>query len=407
MMIKLNFTALWAISTVSLAWWFLDTASCAEEADLTDRAAVERTLEARGAHFEREADRSIRFTYLSDRCTDAELALLPAFPEMKYVQIRSPLITDAGLVHLSKLPNLRMVDEIPAQITDAGIEHFASLGELRSLKLPVQATDACMPHIAKLTNLMSIRLSPQITDDGLAHLIGLPMLGSVYAGTSRVTDRGIKQLIAKQSKLGLLDLSESQLVTTAALHELPKLPNFQILRGPKDCNDETLRILGQCQYCSNLELADYPTVTDAGLKHIVGLRFLSSFKLGPGIKDAGMQHIADMKRGMKLDLRKTKVTAAGLAKLHHRFFSDLYLPPTVGDDGLACLDDGSYTVDHLMLTGPYTDKALESVAKVKRLSMLTLEGTHITEEGLQRFRKLRPNVSGCVCDIDGRNSRFW
>ncbi|MDA1051699.1 MAG: hypothetical protein O3C40_14615 [Planctomycetota bacterium] len=402
-----NSTMIRAVSTVVLASWFFGVSSCADEPDLSDRAAILERLVDHKVWIDRNPDGTIRSMQLRDCCGDAELALMPAFPEMLSVELRSPHVTDAGLVHLRKLPNLHWIHEIPNQITDVGIENFAVLQKLKSFELPLQATDACMPHVAKLTNLMGIRLSPQITDDGLAHLIGLPMLGNLDVAASQVTNRGIEKLITKHSKLRTLYLAESDLVTTAALRGLPNLPAFQILLGPKDCNDETLRILGKCQYCSNLSLADYPAATDAGLGHIVGLRFLSSVKLGPGITDAGMQHIANMMRQICLDLRKTNVTGAGLAMLHHRFFAELFLPPTVGDDGLACLDDDSYTVDHLMLTGPYTDKALEHVAKVKRLRMLTLEGTQVTEEGLQRFQSLFPNVSGCVCELDGRNPRFW
>lgn len=394
------------VRLVCLLCLFSLSAIEADETDLSNRAAVEKKLEDRGAHFEREADGSIRFAYISDRCTDAELALLPAFPEMKAVQIRSPLITDAGLVHLRKLPNLRMVDEIPAQITDAGIEHLAALQDLQSIKLPLQATDACMPHVAKLTNLMSIRLSPQITDDGLKHLIGLPMLWSIYVGTSQVTDRGIEQLIARRPPLMTLDLSQSAIVTTAALRGLPSLSNFQLLYVPKDCNDTTLEILGKVPRVQFVKIADSPDVTDAGLAHLLGLRSLSSLELGTGITDIGMQHIAKMTRLIRLDLRKTQVTGTGLAAIRHKGATELFLPPTVGDDGLACFDD-FYPVDHLILTGGYTDKALEHVAKLKPLRMFTLEGTNVTEDGLLQFRKQRPTVSGSVCDIDGRNAKYW
>ena len=394
------------VRLVCLLCLFSLSAIKANEPDLSNRAAIEKRLEDRGAHFNREADGSIRFAYISDRCTDAELALLPAFPEMKAVQIRSPLITDAGLVHLRKLPNVQMVDEIPAQITDAGIEHLAALQELRSLRLPPKATDACMPHVAKLTNLMSIQLCSAITDAGLAHLVGLPMLGNIDVTSSQVTNRGIEQLIARHLHLRTLDLSQSDLVTTAALRDLPNLKHFQILRGPNDCSDETLKILGKVPLVQHVFVADYPAVTDNGLEHLLGMRWLRTQELGAGITDVGMQHIAKMTRHIRLDLRKTKITGVGLAAIRHRGATELFLPPTVGDDGLACFDD-FYPVDHLILTGGYTDKALEHVAKLKPLRMFTLEGTKVTEDGLLQFRKQRPTVSGSVRDIDGLHEKYW
>lgn len=378
----------------------------ANELELTDRTRIAERLTGGGAQIEYEGNGNVRFIYLSNRCSDAELALIRAFPEVRYVQIRSTRITDAGLAHLRALPSLQLVDEIPAQITDRGIEFLADVKDLRSLRLPPKATDACMTNVAKMKRLTRIRLSPQITDEGFRHIIGLPKLTSIDVGESRVTDAGIEQLIANHSKLASLDLSQSEFVTTKSLRGISWLPQFQLLRGPKDYNNETLKYLGQCRLVQVIKAGEYPNVTDEGLQYLANLRWLSSLQLGPGITDAGMVRLAQMKQYFaKLDLRNTKVTGVGLAALRKEGVLDLYLPPTVSDDGLECLEQFRY-VQFLILSGGYTDKALDHVAKLQSLTTLNLERTNVTEQGILEFRKRHPLVFVSVINSDGTRKNY-
>ena len=59
-----------------------------------------------------------------------------------------------------------------------------------------------------------------------------------------------------------------------------------------------------------------PDVTDAGLKHLAGLKRLQHLKLyGTGVTDAGLKHLAGLKRLQHLSLYKSEVTDAGLKHL--------------------------------------------------------------------------------------------
>jgi hypothetical protein len=84
--------------------------------------------------------------------SDDELAkfaeLLPAFPKLATLQIKSAKLTDAGLAHLKSLPHLHSLSLEAAPITDAGLAHVYSLAELQSLVLKdTKVTDAGLQQL--------------------------------------------------------------------------------------------------------------------------------------------------------------------------------------------------------------------------------------------------------------------
>jgi hypothetical protein len=59
-----------------------------------------------------------------------------------------------------------------------------------------------------------------------------------------------------------------------------------------------------------------PDVTDAGLKHLAGLKRLQHLSLYKSeVTDAGLKHLAGLKQLKTFNLSKTKVTAKGIADL--------------------------------------------------------------------------------------------
>ena len=59
--------------------------------------------------------------------TDADLAPIRFFPELKYLEIHKCPISDAGLVHLRGLTELRKLELRETRITDAGLVHLEGL----------------------------------------------------------------------------------------------------------------------------------------------------------------------------------------------------------------------------------------------------------------------------------------
>jgi hypothetical protein len=91
----------------------------------------------------------------------------------------------------------------------------------------------------------------------------------------------------------------------------------------------------------------YTEMTDAGLKHVAGLKQLQTLDLRhTKVTDAGLEHLAGLKKLRVLNLRRTQVT----------------------------------------------DKGLEHLAGLKKLRTLSLYGTKVTDEGEADLRKALPDL---------------
>lgn len=180
-------------------------------------------------------------------------------------------------------------------------------------------TDETLFYLQKLPRLKTLTLTRgQASDKGLNYLRGMEHLESVcLINTVGVTDAGI-----------------------APLATLPKLTWF-CAHGVEQLTDESLRHLGQA---SNLQdvMIDGPRFTDAGFKHLQGLKHLQNLSLSVDselvtdkslqalsgqtemeslllgsskITDLGLKHLHGMKQLSVLDLAKCGVTPGGLAEL--------------------------------------------------------------------------------------------
>jgi hypothetical protein len=120
-----------------------------------------------------------------------------------------------------------------------------------------------------------------------------------------------------------------------------------------------------------LELG-FTEVTDAGLKHLAGLKNLSSLHLtSTKVTDAGLKHLTTLNNLSSLDLSHTQVTDAGLKHL-------------TGLKNLSYLE--------LCFT-QVTDAGLKPLAGLKNLSSLHLAGTKVTDAGLKDLYFTRRRVT--------------
>jgi hypothetical protein len=115
----------------------------------------------------------------------------------------------------------------------------------------------------------------------------------VEFGSASVTDAGFGRLTKEFTQLRELHLDGTP-ITDAGLKHLEGLRQLQILE------------------------LEYMRVTDAGLEHLEGLRQLQGLGLEyTQVTDAGLEHLKGLKQLQTLGLTGTKVTDEGVARLQH------------------------------------------------------------------------------------------
>jgi hypothetical protein len=129
------------------------------------------------------------------RVTDADLAQLNAFPNLRIVNLHHTRITDVGITAISKLQSLQTLYLANTEISDLGLESLQSLPQLHDLGLmSTKVTDKGMASIAHMTGLNELTLSGnQISDAGLKQLHGLSRLRKLVLIKTSVTKAGVEQ----------------------------------------------------------------------------------------------------------------------------------------------------------------------------------------------------------------------
>jgi len=112
------------------------------------------------------------------------------------LMLRGSKATDAGIAGLSKFTNLRTLDLRDAGITDAGLKHVSGLKGLTELQLGrTNVSDEGMAALSRLTYLRILGLSEtKVTDKGLNALRSLNSLVDLTLLRTRVTDKGLLML---------------------------------------------------------------------------------------------------------------------------------------------------------------------------------------------------------------------
>ncbi|MBI5851024.1 MAG: hypothetical protein HZB39_08340 [Planctomycetes bacterium] len=115
----------------------------------------------------------VNLSLLGGKADDAALAALDGLqPTLVWLNLARSAVTDAGLARLKDFPNLRRLNLANTAIGDAGLAHVASLAQLEYLNL----------------------YGTKVGDAGLVHLAGLARLEKLYLWQSAVTADAAKAL---------------------------------------------------------------------------------------------------------------------------------------------------------------------------------------------------------------------
>jgi len=362
----------------------------------------------------------------SGQITDQDVALLAGMPRLEELDLAANEITDASLAHLTSLPRLRSIHLWGPKITNAGMAHLARIRSLRTVSIRhLNVTDAGLAELAKLPDLESMDVvNTLVTDEGLAHLKLLRSLkvldfcskvGDSTENRVRLTDRGLAHLEPITSLEVLILRGEFTDEGIAHLRGLPRLARLAIAGHFSDTGLEhlsklqSLRSLAfktdQLAEAGMARLAELESlrtlgistkgVPDAGLAHLFRLRNLEELNINAPLTDQGLAHLGRLTSLTQLVIgtHKAPVSVSGLSRLNT--LSNLVLLKVYSEvrqdgsgldlSGLTMLEH--LTVDTIGKETRFTDQDLASLAKLKRLRDLTLNGD-FTDEGMAHLGHL-------------------
>lgn len=169
----------------------------------------------------------ISVTLPGQKYGDDDLQRLKPLVDLEKVICLGAPITDAGLAHLVGFEQLRLVTVADSKVTDAGLEHLAKLKKLDTLGLSgTKITDAGLKSLAACSALATINLTgTAIGDQGIANLGKLEHLRDIRLGKTQVTDACIASL-RRCEALMMIDF-QGCAITDAAMPELGKFPNLK------------------------------------------------------------------------------------------------------------------------------------------------------------------------------------
>lgn len=360
----------------------------------------------------------------SHDCSDEKLALLARHPKLTGLNLCwEGGITDQGIHYISQIPNLKELNISSAKATNQGIQYLGMCRQLEILELPsfgytdvgilglsglIQLkelrvstasnsplTDKSLAEIAKLQHLEKFWIAGNgFTDAGMKHLLQLKNLRELLIGTCpSITNEGFAKLAGLEN-LEILNWCGKSAITFAGLNQFghhKKLRHFRCtdiqrgstaldLSGMEALDD--LRIEMPREYNKKNRTSTFTdSFSDDDLACLAALKNLSSLCLcGDGIGDKGLIFLKDLKRLDTLFLDgRSDITDKGLRNL-----------------------SGMNRLWQLIITGHFTDKALEILAEMDSLAVIELRTDRpINHQAIREFRQKKKNLKKWDLRIDG------
>ncbi len=298
-------------------------------------------------------------------------------PSNRFKVQRIGLAARRSLMEEDQYENLRGLTEIEhitvehsGVVSDRTLKLFATFTTLKSLNLSyTSVTDAGIAELRVLTELETLCLDgTRVTGRGLEPLRTLRKLRKLVASTNEASEAVVDIARVWWPDLQSLTLSGTVLTEAGAtgLASLPTLP------------------------CLDLGLAG---VTDDQMRRLTRFQKLTILRLyGSPISDTGLDHLRTLTNLTQLDVRSTKVTAAGVARLQQA----LQKCKIEWDGAKAVKVEGGGTPIDLLaqvdlvrdtIDKPWTLKAGSLIAEGGTFELFTLCGTDSSQTVSQSDKK--------------------
>lgn len=373
--------------------------------------------------------------------SDAGLKSLAGLGRLKSLALWLPVNLDGP--GLRKLEALEDLDELSIKsvpsATDGGLASLAGLTQIERLSVfSVADVAALMRHLDGHPNLVELGVSGELDPEAEIPNLpkGMPRLRRVRVPATINVERYAHPwtaLVAQFTSLEELDLYTIDLSNRQMrlLENLKQLKRLKIKPNAADAGMESLSRLGSLEH---LVLRNGHEYSDGGLKHLGRMTALKSLSMTGGggrfsdagmahfenltsletldlegsyyVKDGAVKHLGHLSQLKRLNVRRTRMTADGIARLRQAlpncqildsFPDSRSLPDALTGmsnskpltfEQLALLKEIT-NLEHLSVkTDQFTDIGLEHLKDLKNVASLELSSTRITDAELVQLKGL-------------------
>ena len=281
-----------------------------------------------------DTDGAIELGLSQSGCTDNDLKLVVALPEVISIDLFECPISDAGLQVLTELKKLQVLHLRETDVKGPGFEHLPAmqsltdfqyslddytlppiaqflppLGKLNKLKkLSIRHCGVSaegLKTIGRLTNLESLEIyDGRINSPALENISGLTKLRELKLAGAHIDDADLAHLEG-MTELQTLELNDAEF-TNKGMQHVAQLKNLTRLELPRRLHNGDLRYLAGLTKLTWLRI-DGDHVGDAGLAHIAGLVNLQFLSLPENVTGAGLKHLDNLTRLKELQYDGDKV----------------------------------------------------------------------------------------------------
>lgn len=302
----------------------------------------------------------------------------------------------SGSVYLPRLIEDRknIVEHLDSSTIDGAFVRSFFSDDLQIQQLNLTRAKIGDNDLVPLTSQKSLRKlrlqGTKITNNGLITLKFFDNLNSLNIDQTEVTDDGLKHLPALR-KLQILSTSMMNVGDKGLAHLEPM--NLQELSFQKTpVTDKGLKALENMRTLSVVNLRESGNVKSAGIKYLQNLPLRELDLELTGIDDAALTDIAKIRSLQILHIGGTKITTSGIRKLQGMpLLNHLRINATdFSADWIATLKSMPQLRKMSLAWTHLNDSNIaEFVEKLPELENLDLEGTKLSDAGIQQLKKLK------------------
>jgi len=240
---------------------------------------------------------------------DAEMLSLAELPDLEKLDLSHTRITDEGMLLLKSAPKIRDLSLFYAEwITDQGMAAIRDWKHLKRLNLRgTRISNLTLEILSRISRLEALDIANTlVTDNGVDHLIPLVSLKELSLGRGRLTNSSL-EVLRMLPTLTHLDLS-------GARPGPPDAPG-RATPGP-GIPEASLRAMAELKELRVLKLG-YSSITAQQLRILSSLEKVErlGLEMCPRVNDDAVDELANWKGLKYLDLQHTDVTPARVEAL--------------------------------------------------------------------------------------------